>query len=223
MNLSKSREFFDPSKVQDCIHIVGCGSVGSTIVENLARCGITKMCLWDFDDVEPHNIHNQMFTDDQIGENKAEALKELVLRINPEAEPDIEVKTDGWNGELLSGYVFLCVDNIELRKKIVDTHMYSAFVKAMFDVRTGLTNAQHYATDWSNYKTKKNFVASMNFTHEEAKESTPVSACGVTLGVVTTVRIICAYAVNNFMKFINGEELWNFLQFDGFEGFLDTI
>lgn len=223
MNLSKSREFFDPSKVQDYVHIVGCGSVGSTIAENLARCGITKLVLWDFDNVEPHNLHNQMFTEDQIGENKAEALKELVLRINPDAEPDIEVKTDGWNGEMLSGYVFLCVDNIELRKNIVDKHMYSVFVRAMFDVRTGLTSAQHYATDWGNYKTKKNFVASMNFTHEEAAEATPVSACGVTLGVVTTVRIICAYAVNNFMKLINGEEIWNFVQFDGFQGFLDVI
>ena len=60
MDLSKSYEFFQPEKVTERIHIVGCGSVGSTIAENIARCGIKKMTLWDFDKVEAHNIVNQM-------------------------------------------------------------------------------------------------------------------------------------------------------------------
>ena len=42
MDLSKSYEFFQPEKDQARIHIVGCGSVGSTVAENLARCGVTK-------------------------------------------------------------------------------------------------------------------------------------------------------------------------------------
>lgn len=45
MDLSKSYEFFQPEKDQARIHIVGCGSVGSTVAENLARCGVTKMTL----------------------------------------------------------------------------------------------------------------------------------------------------------------------------------
>ena len=56
MDLSKSYEFFQPEKYDGRIHIIGCGSVGSTLAENLARCGVTKMTLWDFDTVESHNI-----------------------------------------------------------------------------------------------------------------------------------------------------------------------
>ena len=52
MDLSKSYEFFQPEKDDAMIHIIGCGSVGSTIAENLARCGVTKMTLYDFDKVE---------------------------------------------------------------------------------------------------------------------------------------------------------------------------
>ena len=223
MDLSKSYEFFQPEKDDARIHIVGCGSVGSTIAENLARCGITKMTLWDFDKVEPHNIVNQMFTQEQVGMNKAEAVRDLIVNINPEAVDNIEVKTDGWKGKMMSGYIFLCVDSIELRREIVEKHMDSPYVKAVFDVRTMLTGAQHYAADWNNFKLKKTLLDSMQFSHEEAAEETPVSACGVTLGIVTTVRLICALAVNNYIKFTKGEGIWKFVQIDGFTGILDCF
>jgi len=42
----------------------------------------------------------------------------------------------------------------------------------------------------------------MQFSDEEASEETPVSACGTTLGVVTTVRVICALGVSNFINFV---------------------
>lgn len=223
MNLSKSYEFFQPEKDDAMIHIVGCGSVGSTIAENLARCGITKMTLWDFDKVEPHNIANQMFTESHVGKLKVDALKDILCDINPEIVSSVETKPDGWTGKMLSGYVFLCVDDIDLRRKIVEMHMNSPYVKAMFDVRTLLTGAQHYAADWSDYKMKNNLLNTMQFSHEEASEETPVSACGVTLGVVTTVRLISALAVNNYIKFTKGEGLWKFVQIDGFSGMLDAF
>ena len=78
MNLSKSFEFFDPAKCKGRIHIIGCGSVGSTVAELLARFGITDFVLYDFDTVEPHNIVNQMFTAKHIYKPKVEALKEML-------------------------------------------------------------------------------------------------------------------------------------------------
>lgn len=224
MNLIKSYEFFQPEKYKDNrIHIIGCGSVGSTIAENLARCGVTNMTLWDFDKVEEHNIANQMFTEKHIGKTKVEALEEILLDINPEIINDIQLKPNGWQGKRLAGYIFLCVDSIELRREIVEKHFNSPDVIAMFDVRTMLTGAQHYATDWSNHQTKSNFLESMNFSHEEAAEETPISACGTTLGIATTVRLISGMAVNNFIKYLKGEGLWNFVQIDGFHGTMMCI
>lgn len=223
MDLSKSYDFFQPEKDNARIHIVGCGSVGSTIAENLVRCGVTKLTLWDFDTVEEHNIVNQMFRQEDVGRLKAEALKDLLTEINPEVKNTIDVKTDGWKGKLMSGYIFLAVDSIKVRKEIIERHMDSPYVKAVFDVRTMLTGAQSYAADWSDYKSKQNLLNSMQFSDEEAKESTPVSACGITLGVVTTVRLICAMCVNNYIKFAKGEGLWKFIQMDGFSGTLDCL
>lgn len=223
MDLSKSYDFFQPEKDTSKIHIVGCGSVGSTIAENLARCGIKNMVLWDFDKVESRNIVNQMFRQQDIGKLKVNALKDILCDINPELSDTIELKPDGWNGKVMSGYIFLCVDDIDIRREIVEKHMNNSFVKAVFDVRTMLTGAQHYAASWSNHKSKQDLLNSMQFSHEEAAEETPVSACGVTLGIVTTVRLISALCVNNFIKYVKGESIWKFCQVDGFTGILDCF
>ena len=223
MDLSKSYEFFAPEKYNTRIHIIGCGSVGSTLAENLVRCGLTKITLWDFDKVEAHNIVNQMFRQQDVGKLKAEALKDILMDINPEVKGTIEVKTDGWQGKLLSGYIFLCVDSIDLRREFVEKHMNSPTVKAVFDFRTSLESAQHYAADWNDIDMKKNLLSSMQFSHDEAAEETPVSACGVTLGVATTVRLICALGVNNFINFVKGNGIKKFVMIDGFNYILDAF
>lgn len=216
MDLSKSEEYFNPSKYSAQIHIVGCGSVGSTVAENLARCGITKFNLWDFDYVEPHNVANQMFRQCDIGKPKVEALVDILSEINPEIRKTAKVMPKGWDGQTLSGYIFLCVDDIELRKKIATANKNNLYVKAMFDFRTRLEDAQHYAADWSDIEQKDNFIKSMNFSNDEAKEATPVSACNVTLSVCPTIRIICAYGVANFMNFWTNGKIKNVILINAF-------
>lgn len=215
MDLSKCYDFFQPDKEDEMIHIVGVGSVGSTIAENLARCGISRMTFWDFDDVESHNISNQMFRQKDLGRKKVEALKDIILEINPEAE--IKLKENGWNGETMSGYIFLAVDSIETRRKIVEQMFNNVYVKAVFDFRTLLESAQHYAAAWDDLKMKQNLLNSMQFSHDEATEETPVSACGVTLGVATIVRLIAALGVNNYINFVKGNGIKKFMQIDGFD------
>ena len=223
MNLSKSYEFFQPEKDGARIHIVGCGSVGSTVAENLARCGLKKFTLWDFDRVEDHNIANQMFTQSDVGKLKVEALRDILFEINPDIKDHIELKPEGWQGNLLSGYIFLAVDSIEIRREIVEKHFNSMFVKAVFDFRTLLESAQHFAADWMDTRQKEALLNSMQFSHDEASEETPVSACGVTLGVATTVRLVSALGVNNYINFVKGNGIWKFVQIDGFHGFLDAF
>lgn len=223
MDLSKSYEFFQPEKYDGRIHIIGCGSVGSTLAENLARCGVTKMTLWDFDTVESHNIVNQMFSQQHIGKPKVEALADILVDINPYIKDELEFQPKGWQGKLLSGYIFLCVDSIELRRQFVEKHMDSPYVKAVFDFRTLLESAQHYAADWSDFKMKQTLLNSMQFSHEEAAEETPVSACGITLGVATTVRLVCALGVNNFINFVKGNGIKKFVMIDGFNYLLDAF
>lgn len=221
MNLTKSYEFFKPSMLKGRVHIIGCGSVGSTVAENLARFGVTDMVLYDFDKVEEHNIVNQMFTQDDIGKPKVEAVAEYISKINPDLK--LKLIDKGWTGQRLAGYVFLCVDSIELRREIVEKCKDSNYIEAMFDFRTRLTDAQHYAADWSDMKSVENFYKSMDFSHDEAMDETPMSACGVSLSVATTIRMIVACGVSNFVNFAKGQPLKKMIQLDAFSFMLDAF
>lgn len=216
MDLTKSYDYFRPDAVTDRIHIIGCGSVGSTLAENLVRCGLIRFTLWDFDTVESHNLVNQMFREKDVGRNKAEALLDLLCEINPEVRAKTKVKTAGWQGEELNGYVFLAVDSIDLRRKIVEGNMNNPFIKAVFDFRTRLEDAQHFAARWDELEQREKLLKSMQFTDEEADTDTPTSACGRILGVCTTVRAICACGVSNFMNLVNGKPLLTFVNADPF-------
>lgn len=222
MDLSKSFEFFNPDLLKnEWVHIIGCGSVGSTVAELLARFGITKIVLYDFDTVEPHNIVNQMFVQNQIGMLKVDAVKDMILNINPEANVSIHKK--GWVDEPLDGYVFLAVDNIETRKKIMDANKYNSYIKAVFDFRTGLTDGQHFAVDWSDFDARTAFIDTMKFTHEDAKKNVPVSACNVELCVAPTVRMVCNVGVTNFINFVKGEHLYRIIPVNAFKFTVDAV
>lgn len=223
MDLSKSYDYFKPESVDARIHIVGCGSVGATLAENLVRLGLTNFTLWDMDTVTAHNLANQIFREKDIGRPKVDALLDILTEINPYIKDKTKLQGEGWNGQKLNGYVFLCVDNIDLRREIVMSHMDNPYVKAMFDFRTLLESAQHYAADWADRKMKEDFLNSMNFSHEEASEESPVSACGITLGVVSTVRMVCALGVNNFVNYIRGNGLKKLILIDAFNFMLDAF
>lgn len=223
LNLEKSYDFFQPEEVRERIHIIGCGSVGSTVAELLARFGLTKLTLYDFDTVEPKNLANQMFRQEHIGMAKVEALTGMLREINPEIGGAVKTEPEGYKAQRLSGYVFLCVDNIELRREIAEANKDNPYVKAMFDFRTRLTDAQHYAADWSDMKMVNDFIRSMNFSHQEAAAETPVSACNVTLSVAPTVRMVCSLGVANFVGFVKGSGLKKFIQIDAFRFVLDAF
>ena len=145
-----------------------------------------------------------------------EPLAEYLTEINPECAADLKLVKEGWTGQRLSGYVFLCVDNIDLRREIATACKENTFVKGMFDFRMRLTDAQHYAADWSDQKMVETFIKYMAFSHDEAKEATPVSACNITLSVVPTVREVVALGVSNFINFVKGGPLKKMILIDAF-------
>lgn len=223
MNLNKSYDFFQPEMCRERIHIIGCGAIGSTVAENLVRFGLTKISLYDFDTVEPHNIANQMFRQIDIGKSKVSALSEILCEINPDVKKGLKLYEKGYTGQNLSGYVFLCVDSIELRKEIAEANKTNPFIKGMFDFRMRLTDAQHFAADWKNQKLVTNFLNTMCFTDEEAKSTTPVSACNMTLSVATTVRMIVASGVSNFINFVKGDGIKKQILIDSFGHMIEAF
>lgn len=66
-----------------CVAIAGVGGLGSAVAVALARVGVGRLIVADFDVVEPSNLNRQQYFIDQIGLPKVTALAENLLRINP--------------------------------------------------------------------------------------------------------------------------------------------
>lgn len=65
------------------VGIAGCGGLGSNCAVALARVGVGKLIIADFDIIEESNLNRQYYFYDQIGLEKAESLKQNINRINP--------------------------------------------------------------------------------------------------------------------------------------------
>lgn len=222
MDLNKSLEFFNPSKVKRQCHVIGCGSIGSNVAELLTRYGITNITIWDFDIVEPHNLANQIYTTTDIGKPKTKALAEKLYEINPELKNTLVLK-DKFEDSPLGGYVFICVDSIEVRKHILESQKHNMNIEAMFDFRTSLLEGQCYMANWSDYRQKESLENSMNFTHEEALANTPVNACGFELSVAPVVRMTAELGIANFTNLINNQPTKHLIICQPYSFFLDAM
>ena len=105
--------------------IAGCGGLGSNIAIMMARSGIGKLVLADFDCVELSNLNRQCFALSDVGKHKAEALREAIHSI----DTDITIKTHdivldrGNIQEIFSecDIIFEALDNPESKSMILET------------------------------------------------------------------------------------------------------
>jgi sulfur carrier protein ThiS adenylyltransferase len=68
------------------VGIAGCGGLGSNCAVALARLGIGRLVIADFDTIVESNLNRQYFFYDQIGLKKAAALKTNLGRIAPDCK-----------------------------------------------------------------------------------------------------------------------------------------
>ena len=104
--------------------ICGLGGLGSNIAIALARAGIGRLILVDFERVDITNLHRQQYKAEQIGEYKTEALAANLLEISPytEVKGVTEKVTEDNFLELLEGADIVCeaFDNAEAKAMLVN-------------------------------------------------------------------------------------------------------
>ncbi|HAL44897.1 MAG: thiamine biosynthesis protein ThiF [Planctomycetes bacterium GWF2_42_9] len=107
------------------VGIAGLGGLGSNVAVSLARIGIGKLVIADFDIVEPSNLNRQQYFVEQLGIEKVTALTENLSKINP------YVKIEGHCLKLTSEnipeifkhcpIIAECFDKAEQKQIIVET------------------------------------------------------------------------------------------------------
>jgi sulfur carrier protein ThiS adenylyltransferase len=129
-----AREFFarrDPDVLgvlrRSAVGIAGAGGLGSNIAVALARAGVGKLVIADFDRVEPSNLNRQQYFVDQVGERKVEALRENLLAINPYSIYEVhDVRINRRNAGTIFGRVDVLVeafDKAEAKEMLIETSL----------------------------------------------------------------------------------------------------
>ena len=104
---------------QSTIGIAGLGGVGGFYCESLARLGVGKFVIADFDEFEIHNFNRQMGASiSSLGKKKAEVLRDRILDINPEASVHV------YTGGLQAGDIDAFVASIDLYIDALDFYVY---------------------------------------------------------------------------------------------------
>jgi len=114
------------------VGIGGLGGLGSNVAVALARTGVGKLILVDFDEVEESNLNRQQYFLSQVGALKTEALKENLAAINPEVELETinkKINTENfWEIFDQADIIAECLDAAEAKTMFVNA-FYKGFME----------------------------------------------------------------------------------------------
>lgn len=126
------------------VMVLGLGGVGSNCVEALARGGVGKFILVDHDSVQASNINRQAiaFTS-TVGKPKIEAMAEMILDINPDAE--IEAYQYFLNKDTIVEFVADKLESVDYIVDAIDTISAKLTLAAYLDEYTQAGDGAHLA------------------------------------------------------------------------------
>lgn len=109
------------------VGIAGCGGLGSNCAIALARVGVGRLVIVDFDVVSEGNLNRQYFFRDQVGEKKTTALKENIRRIDQSILVEaVEMKLTSANVPAVFSLCDVVVEAFDLadqKKMLIETIM----------------------------------------------------------------------------------------------------
>lgn len=128
-------DWFDPAKHNVPVTVVGAGGIGGPTVLALAKLGVSKLKVYDFDRVEAHNQPNQLYGLADIKRHKVDSLQKLVARF---ADVRINVSRKKFTQyHKPMGVVISAVDSMDARRAIWSAVKASKDVQLYIDGRIG--------------------------------------------------------------------------------------
>ena len=123
------------------VGIAGAGGLGSNVAFSLARAGIGKLIIADFDKIEPSNLNRHQYFIEQIGRSKVEALLENLRKINPFSKyeiHDLEINDDNISEIFEDAEILVEAFDMAGMKKMLIESWISQFPKRPIIAASGL-------------------------------------------------------------------------------------
>ena len=207
MNTSRHESIISSIEWQNMgdIHIIGCGATASNLLYILAKLDISNdIYIYDFDKVEEHNLPNQYFIADDVGEYKAVALERNILKVNE----NMNIHTNVCKVETLekmSGVVFCLVDTMKSRAELFDT--IHKDIKYYIDTRLGDYDFHYYILRARNEYHKMKYKETL-CSDDVASES----LCGTKITLLPTIMMGVNSLILELNKMVKKEEYSNVIQ-----------
>ena len=150
------------------ITIIGAGGIGSFTAFYLSRmCRFVK--IYDRDTVDETNLGGQLYTVEQIGMYKVQALRDTIARLGGSINPYIG--NFDYTQVLMDPIVIGAVDNMEARKTIFNAFIESNTCKLLIDGRLTADELQVFVIDKNNPEAIEEYKEKWLFDDKEAAET----------------------------------------------------
>ena len=172
--------------------IIGCGAIGSKVAIELSKAGIDRIVAYDMDVVEAHNIGNQAYFQKHVGMPKVDALKDTISEI---CSVSVDNRNEAFTEKhrITTPIVFLCVDSMDTRRKLMKRILESPVVEFVLESRMGIDEIRVYNVNRISYD---KWLDCSNYDDSNAE----VSACGTSLSVGSTSSIAASIMVWEYQK-----------------------
>lgn len=205
---SRQKDLVNEDILHTPIHIIGAGGIGSFTALSLAKCGFDNITVWDFDNVEEHNLPNQFYPISAIGNPKVSALGEAVSNWCDISIKQVYAPFSKSDASTLSGVVISAVDNMEVRADIYEAVRRNKNVIALIDGRMGGNQLEIYTTIIAKISDKKNYVKHLYKDNETANIPCTQRA------VIYNVLNIASWIVNQTRLVLSGKDYNRNIIFD---------
>lgn len=202
MDYRKQINLIDAEEVNIPINVIGCGALGSWLVLFLLKMGFKNIAVYDFDDIEEHNIPNQCFSENQVGMAKVNAMEALCRMFNKDAQERVKFVNqkitlrEVWDME---GIILCAVDSMRVRKEIYMNSIKRKDCDLFIEARLSIWGAYVYTLTQNTAFEKYEETL---YDDEEAE----VSPCGVSQTALPSAVNAASIMIMQMIEWLNGEE-----------------
>lgn len=182
------------------VAIAGLGGLGSNVAVSLARIGIGKLVLVDFDRVEKSNLNRQYYFLNQIGKYKTDSIKEVIENINEEVKVEIKnIKITKSNIEKLFKDVDILVEALDKSKEkaMLVNNFLIKFPNKKLVAASGISGYRSSNLIKTKRVFKNVYLSGDNIEETSIKEN---------LFLAPRVSIVANHQANQVLRLILGQE-----------------
>ena len=116
------------------VTLIGAGAIGSFTALTLTKMGVNKLSVYDEDGVSEHNLPNQFFRKEDIGQFKVDALQQILENFN---SVRIRKNNKFFSSQRLAETVIVATDTMASREKVWSQFIMQPACRNLIEARMG--------------------------------------------------------------------------------------